>query len=150
MDLSVRMLYPTLYPVELLLNSHDKFLMSPPEKVVTSVEEKTRKFPAASMPRLMRGLIKEGMGFDSHHGRFWEEALQDYFEAAERASFDDWQPRWRAGLLLQRMGRYAEGNSTMLQLFQDFADLDIAYESLHITSMQRVPRGPVFADPNMW
>lgn len=147
---SVRMLFPTLYPVELLINSHDKFLIGPPEKVVISVEDKARKFPAATAPRLMRGLVKEGMGFDALHGRFWEEALQDYLEAADRASFDDWQPRWRAGLLLQRMGRFAEGNSTLLQLFREFSDLDIAYESLHITSMQRVVRGPVYSDPNMW
>jgi len=38
----------------------------------------------------------------------------------------------------------------MLELFRDFVDLDIAYENLHITSMQRVVRGPVYSDPNMW
>uniref|UniRef100_A0A061SAT3 Glycosyl transferase n=1 Tax=Tetraselmis sp. GSL018 TaxID=582737 RepID=A0A061SAT3_9CHLO len=147
---SVRMLYPTMYPVELLINCHDKFLVNPPEKVVQTVEEKAHKFPAAAVPRLMRGLIREGMGFSVHHGRFWDEALQDYRDAAERTSFEDWQPRWREALLLQRMGRYAEGNATMISLFRQFSGLDLAYESLHITSMQRVPRGPVYSDPNMW
>lgn len=147
---SVRILFPTLYPVELLINSHDKYLLNPPEKVVVTVDDKARKFPAAAAPRLMRGLIKEGLGFDAQHGRFWEEALQDYRDAADRAEYADWQPRWRSGLLLQRMGRFAEGNQTMLELFRDFVDLDIAYENLHITSMQRVVRGPVYSDPNMW
>eukprot|EP00873_Tetraselmis_striata_P024002 jgi/Tetstr1/444266/TSEL_032158.t1 len=147
---SVRMLFPTLYPVELLINSHDKYLHSPPEKVVVTVDDKARKFPASAAPRLMRGLIKEGLGFDAQHGRFWEEALQDYRDAADRAEYSDWQPRWRLGLLMQRMGRFAEGNQTMLELFRDFTDLDIAYENLHITSMQRVVRGPVYSDPNMW
>jgi len=148
---SVRLLYPTLYPVELLINSHDKFLVAPSEKVILLVEDKCQKFPASAAPRLMRGLIKEGMGFTySDHRRFFEEALQDYLEAADRASHDDWQPRWRAALLLQRMGRFAEGNSTMLEVFREFEGLDLAYESLHITSMQRVVRGPVFADSNMW
>ena len=147
----MRLLYPTLYPVELLINSHDKFLVAPSEKVILLVEDKCQKFPASAAPRLMRGLIKEGMGFTySDHRRFFEEALQDYLEAADRASHDDWQPRWRAALILQRMGRFAEGNSTMLEVFREFGGLDLAYENLHITSMQRVVRGPVFADSNMW
>ena len=142
------MLHPTMFPVELIIASHDKFLTAT-DKVITAVAEKVHKFPSNPTASLMRGLINEGAGLDHAHDTYWEDALRDYRDAADSAAHYDWQPRWRMGLLLQRMGRYVEGNETLSVLFRDFTSLEEAYTNLAVTSSQQVFRGPVIHDPNL-
>jgi len=130
---SVRMLHPDLFPVELLLAAHSKFV-SATQKVQEMVVEKVSKFPWHPMVHLMSGLISEGMGsspFDGHaQGYYWEDALASYEIAVQLAHYNDWQPRWRLGLLQQRYGRFEDGNRTMAALMADFTGLEEAY-SMH-------------------
>ena len=37
---------------------------------------------------------------------------------------NDWQPHWRSGLLLQKIGNYEAANETLSKLFQDFDGLE--------------------------
>ena len=129
---SLRMLHPNLYPAELLMGAHDKFLDAQvPEKVVRTVDEKLAKFPWHSSPHLMRGLIREGRGQGANLlGTTWEDALEDYKMAADAAMVHDWQPRWRLGLLQNRMGLVLEGNATMSRLFREFPALRKTYATM--------------------
>ncbi|KAK3256607.1 hypothetical protein CYMTET_34260, partial [Cymbomonas tetramitiformis] len=131
---SVRILHPTLYPVELLLAAHDK-LLNANELVRTKVDEKLAKHPSHATPHLMRGLLSEAQGShlaDGHeHGYYWEDALSYYRQAAALCPHHDWQPRWRIGLLLQRMERFQESNRTFADLFRHFSGLDEAYKTLN-------------------
>ena len=129
---SLRMLHPNLYPAELLMGAHDKFLDAQvPEKVVRTVDEKLAKFPWHSSPHLMRGLIREGRGQGANLlGTTWEDALEDYKMAADAAMVHDWQPRWRLGLLQNRMGLVLEGNTTMSRLFREFPALRKTYATM--------------------
>lgn len=143
---SLRVLYPTSYPIELLIAAHDRFLLTPPAKVREAVEEKLRKFPHRSAAHLMHGLVREGVGADRprddrqtdaeprQHPVEWEDALRSYAQAADLGSHLDWQPRLRLGLLLQRMGRFDASNATLAALFDDFEGVEGAYRQLHLIS----------------
>ena len=143
---SLRVLYPTLYPIDLLTAAHDRFLLNPPEKVRSAVAEKLFKFPQQSAAHLMYGLVLEGDGnrglneaigaaragaVGARAGALlpveWEDALRSYAQAADLASHRDWQPRLRLGLLLQRLGRQGVSNTTFAALFDDFAGMEHAY-----------------------
>jgi hypothetical protein len=93
-------------------------------QVVGLVAEKVRKFPSSPAAHLMSGLISEGLGstqFDGHaSGYHWADALASYTIAADLAGYDDWQPRWRLGLLQYRYGRYDESNRTLSDLMRVF------------------------------
>ena len=153
---SVRMLYPHVYPAELLVSSHDKFLSREvPERVHRVVAEKVKKFPYRSMPRLMSGLLHEAAALnhteDSEEAHAeWESALADYAMADDCATHNDWQPRFRRGLLLQRMRRFSESNSTLTRLFADFTNLAELYASLPLVSIyaSQFATGPVITDPD--
>ena len=50
----------------------------------------------------------------------WEEALRSYAQAVDLAPHNDWQPRLRLGLLLQRMGRFEAGVAGPIRAFLHF------------------------------
>ena len=53
-----------------------------------------------------------------------------FLRAAELSDgTNDWQARWRDGLLLQKVGNYKAGNDTLLRLFDDFDGLEQEYEA---------------------
>ena len=134
---SVRMLNPQLYPVELILGAHDRFLnVDIPDRLKKDVASKTERFPWNPTVQLMQGLIMEGAGDGSA-------SLRHFNLAVDAAVLHDWQPRWRLGLLQQRLGRFSDSNATMQALFRDFTGLKEAYENLQALSLQRhVVRGP--------
>ena len=80
----------------------------------------------------------------------WESALADYAMADDCATHNDWQPRFRRGLLLQRMRRFSESNSTLTRLFADFTNLAELYASLPLVSIyaSQFATGPVITDPD--
>ena len=118
------------------------------------VAQKLEYFPWEPLPHLMNGLLLEGAG-DEELARgaagggamalppSWDRALDEYQAAADAADLPDWQPRWRLGLLQQRMGLFREGNATLAGLLGEFTGLDTAYVKLRTTSRQDVSRGPV-------
>lgn len=120
---SVRMLNPITYPVELILAAHDMFNeRDVTREIVDTLTAKLTKFQRASMPALMLGIYFES------NGKF-PEAGQMYLRAIEITDgTNDWQPRWRNGLLLQKVGNYAAANETLSKLFQDFDGLEQVYE----------------------
>ncbi|KAK9823197.1 hypothetical protein WJX72_001020 [[Myrmecia] bisecta] len=130
---SMRILFAHVYPGELLLAAHDKFSGGVPDKVAAAVEEKVAKAGDWAYPWLMAGLIKEGSGS-------MEDAMAAYETAAALADCDDWQPRWRLGLLQQAAGDFSAGNATLVQLFSEFTLLDQLYESY---ARDRLGRGSV-------
>ena len=134
---SVRMLYPQLYPVELILGAHDRFLdVNIPERLKKDVASKIERFPWNPTVQLIQGLIKEAVGDGS--GSLYHLNL-----AVDAASLHDWQHRWRLCLLQQRLEMFSESNVTMQALFRDFTGLQEAYENLQTLSLQRhVFRGP--------
>ena len=134
---SVRMLNPQLYPVELILGAHDRFLdVNIPERLKKDVASKIERFPWNPTVQLMQGLIKEAVGEGSA-------SLHHFNLAVDAASLHDWQPRWRLCLLQQRLEMFSESNATMQALFRDFTGLQEAYENLESLSLQRhVVRGP--------
>jgi len=134
---SVRMLNPQLYPVEVILGAHDRFLdVNIPERLKKDVASKIERFPWNPTVQLMQGLIKEAVGDGSA-------SLHHINLAVDAASLHDWQPRWRLSLLQQRLEMFSESNATMKALFRDFTGLQEAYENLESLSLQRhVVRGP--------
>ena len=140
---SLRMLHPNLYPSELMVAAHDKFLGygtqkgGLPTKVMKGVDDKSKKFPWHSTVHTMRGLVFEGQNM-------LEEALSEYHLATYLAKDDDWQPRWRLGLLQQRLGDYNEGNRTMTHLMNEFEGIGDLYRNLPWLSDQKMFRGPVY------
>lgn len=120
---SVRMLNPTTYPVELILASHDMFNEKDvTRKIVDTLTAKLTKFQRAAMPALMLGIYFESSGK-------FPEARQMFLRAIEITDgTNDWQPRWRSGLLLQKIGNYEAANETLSKLFQDFDGLEQVYE----------------------
>ena len=120
---SVRMLNPITYPVELILSAHDMFNeRDVTREIVDTLTAKLTKFQRAAMPALMLGIYFES------NGKF-PEAGQMYLRAIEITDgTNDWQPRWRNGLLLQKVGNYDAANVTLSKLFQDFDGLEQVYE----------------------
>lgn len=120
---SVRMLNPVTYPVELILSAHDMFNeRDVTREIVDTLTAKLTKFQRAAMPALMLGIYFES------NGKF-PEAGQMYLRAIEITDgTNDWQPRWRNGLLLQKVGNYDAANVTLSKLFQDFDGLEQVYE----------------------
>jgi len=117
------MLNPITYPVELILAAHDMFNeRDVTREIVDTLTAKLTKFQRAAMPALMLGIYFES------NGKF-PEAGQMYLRAIEITDgTNDWQPRWRNGLLLQKVGNYAAANETLSKLFQDFDGLEQVYE----------------------
>jgi len=120
---SVRMLNPITYPVELILSAHDMFNeRDVTREIVDTLTAKLTKFQRAAMPALMLGIYFES------NGKF-PEAGQMYLRAIEITDgTNDWQPRWRNGLLLQKVGNYDAANVTLSKLFKDFDGLEQVYE----------------------
>ena len=120
---SVRMLNPITYPVELILSAHDMFNeRDVTREIVDTLTAKLTKFQRAAMPALMLGIYFES------NGKF-PEAGQMYLRAIEITDgTNDWQPRWRNGLLLQKVGNYDAANVTLSKLFRDFDGLEQVYE----------------------
>ncbi|QDZ22339.1 LamGL domain-containing protein [Chloropicon primus] len=147
---SLRMLHPNLFPSELILSSHDKFLginsqqvasSSPkarsgsvPVKVLDTVEDKVRKFPWSSTLHTVKGLLLEGKDQ-------LREAMDEYILADHLSGPDDWQPKWRLGLVQQRLGLYVAGNETLSGLAAKFEGVSEMYRDLAHLSEQQVPRG---------
>jgi glycosyltransferase involved in cell wall biosynthesis len=120
---SVRMLNPITYPVELILSAHDMFNeRDVTREIVDTLTAKLTKFQRAAMPALMLGIYFES------NGKF-PQAGQMYLRAIEITDgTNDWQPRWRNGLLLQKVGNYDAANVTLSKLFKDFDGLEQVYE----------------------
>ncbi|GBG71528.1 hypothetical protein CBR_g8946 [Chara braunii] len=128
---SLRMLYPALFPLELILAAHEKFF-DPPERVMRLINDKVTKFPSHHIPYLMRGLAREAKAKDdaSYDGSHLEDALDDYKKAVKFSPYDEWQPKWRLGLLLLQMGKTSQGFSMLQTLLKDFENLEIFYEMM--------------------
>ena len=152
---SLRMLHPNLFPLELILSAHDKFLghtsdqprplgriqkpAKVPQKVLTTVEDKAKKFPWSGTIHLIKGLLLEGR----NEAR---EALDEYALAVHLSASRDWQPQWRLGLLQQRVGLFASGNKTLSDLLTKFDGIGEMYRDLGQLSEEPVARGPLYVD----
>jgi glycosyltransferase involved in cell wall biosynthesis len=121
---SVRMLNPITYPIELIFAAHDMFNTEDVNReIIDTLTSKLTKFHTAIMPHLMLGIYFESSGK-------YPEARQMFLRAAELSDgTNDWQARWRDGLLLQKVGNYKAGNDTLLRLFDDFDGLEQEYEA---------------------
>ena len=148
---SLRMLHPNLFPSELIVSAHDKFLginsevwaagtkevrAKVPVKVFSTVDDKINKFPWSGPLRTIRGLLLEGTGD-------LEAAMEEYELAGLLSGPQDWQPRWRLGLVQQRLGLHDHGNATLSALHRDFDGIAHLYRNLASLSEQRVLRGPL-------
>ena len=92
-------------------------------EIIDTLTSKLTKFHTAIMPHLMLGIYFESSGK-------YPEARQMFLRAAELSDgTNDWQARWRDGLLLQKVGNYKAGNDTLLRLFDDFDGLEQEYEA---------------------
>ena len=152
---SLRMLHPNLFPLELILSAHDKFLghtsdqprplgriqkpAKVPQKVLTTVEDKAKKFPWSGTIHLIKGLLLEGRNEV-------REALDEYALAVHLSDTRDWQPQWRLGLLQQRVGLFASGNKTLSDLLTKFDGIGEMYRDLGHLSEEPVTRGPLYVD----
>ena len=123
---SLRMLHPNLFPSELIVSAHDKFLginsevwaagtkevrAKVPVKVFSTVDDKINKFPWSGPLRTIRGLLLEGTG--------------DLEAAMEETSWpspvgpQDWQPQWGRPRATE-VGTPRPGNATLSALHRDF------------------------------
>ena len=147
---SLRMLHPNLFPSELIISAHDKFLginsevplgwrnsAGVPQKVFTTVDDKRKKFPWSGTIHTIKGLLLEGQ--DN-----LEAAMEEYLLSCYLSRPEDWQPRWRLGLIQQRLGMYEDGNRTLSQLIEEFDGIDDIYRNFNRLSDQKVERGSIF------
>ena len=141
---SLRMLHPNLYPSELMIAAHDRFLglsgvgAGVPTKVKQTLEAKAATFPWHPTIQTMRGLLLEGKGR-------LEEAMAAYQTAAHLADAEDWQGRWRLALVQQRLGMVEEGNRTLSALVNEFEGVGELYRNYLLLSNERgIVRGPLY------
>lgn len=111
----------------MLLDAHAVFF-DVPAHIAREVEKKVAHFPQLPQPRLMRGLIREGKlrRAGVNESSEYIDVLDDYRAAVGLASREDWQPKWRLGLLQIRLGMRVEGERMIESLEQDFTGLDAA------------------------
>ncbi|GAQ77848.1 hypothetical protein KFL_000040480 [Klebsormidium nitens] len=124
---SMRIRFPGLYTVEMLLDAHAVFFDAPAH-IAREVERKVAQFPQLPQPRLMRGLIREGKlrRAGLKESNEYKDVLEDYRAAVGLASREDWQPKWRLGLLQKRLGMREEGERMIELLERDFVGLNAA------------------------